>query len=127
MAEYQPGVCNIGADERRIRRYAGTAAFVAAALYVVAVVGLSMPATALLGVFVPLFGGFVGLLQDRYRFCAGFGVLGRYDLSGSGGTAGSVDDAEAVRRDRRRAVTILAYAVAAAAAGTALVYVAGTL
>jgi hypothetical protein len=71
------------------------------------------------------FGGFVGFVQDRLGFCVGFGALARYDLSGSGGDAGSVSDAEAVRRDRRRAVEVLAYAGLAALVTTLLVYAVG--
>jgi hypothetical protein len=122
MSEYQPGVCNIGRDERRKRRTIGaltTAAAVGATLFVFAT---GRPPTMLLLTFPLWFGGFVGFVQDRLGFCVGFGALARYDLSGSGGEAGSVSDAEAVRRDHRRAVEVLAYATVAALAVTALVY-----
>jgi len=39
-----------------------------------------------------------------------FGALARYDLSGSGGTTGSVAEQAAVRADRKRALKILATA-----------------
>jgi hypothetical protein len=122
MSEYQPGVCNIGRDERRKRRTVGaltTAAAVGATLFVFAT---GRPETTLLWTFPLWFGGFVGFVQDRLGFCVGFGALARYDLSGSGGDAGTVGDAEAVRRDRRRAVEVLAYSALAALAATALVY-----
>ena len=122
MSEYQPGVCNIGRDERRKRRTAGllgAAGAVGATLFVFAT---GRPASALLWTFPLWFGAFVGFFQDRLGFCVGFGALARYDLSGSGGDAGSVSDAEAVRRDRRRAIEVLAYAALAALATTAAVY-----
>lgn len=126
MAGYQPGVCNIGRDERRKRRVAGVAGFVGAVAYVGVVLWAGLPGRFLLGTFAFLFGGFVGVFQDYFRFCVAFGALARYDLSGSGDDAGSVADAAAVRRDRKRVLQILAYAAVAAAVGTAVVVAAGT-
>ena len=122
MAGYQPGVCNIGRDERRKRRVAGIAGFLGAAAYVAAVLWFGLPERYLLGSFAFLFGGFVGVFQDYFRFCVAFGALARYDLSGSADDAGSVTDAEAVARDRKRAVQILAAAVISAAVVTGIVY-----
>ncbi|WP_135365539.1 hypothetical protein [Halosimplex halophilum] len=122
MSEYQPGVCNIGRDERRKRRALGAASFLAAAAYVGAVLATGRPAGLLLGTFPLLFGGFMGLVQDRMGFCAGFGALARYDLSGSGGTAGPVAEAEAVKQDRIRAFQVIAVSAAAAVVTTMAVY-----
>jgi len=121
MSEYQPGVCNIGRDERRKRRTAGVLGAVAAVGATLFVLATGRPPTTLLWTFPLWFGAFVGFFQDRLGFCVGFGALARYDLSGSGGDAGTVSEAEAVRRDRRRAVEVLAYAGLAALATTALV------
>lgn len=107
MAGYQPGVCNIGRDERRKRRVAGVAGFVGAVAYVGVVLWAGLPDRFLLGTFAFLFGGFVGVFQDYFRFCVAFGALARYDLSGSGGDVGSVAEREAVRADRKRALTVL--------------------
>ena len=126
MTGYQPGVCNIGRGERRKRRVAGLAAFLAGGVYVGAVLWLSLPPTYLLGTVGFLLGGFVGVFQDYYRFCVAFGALARYDLSGSTGEAGSVAEVEAVRRDRMRALQILAYALVSAVIATGLVYVGAT-
>ena len=126
MAGYQPGVCNIGRDERRKRRVAGIAGFVGAVAYLGVVLWAGLPDRFLLGTFAFLFGGFVGVFQDYFRFCVAFGALARYDLSGSTDESGTVADAAAVRRDRKRAAQILAYAAVAAAAATAVVVAAGT-
>ncbi|QLH79764.1 hypothetical protein HZS55_21790 [Halosimplex rubrum] len=122
MSEYQPGVCNIGRDERRKRRTLGAVSFLAAAAYVGVVLGTGRPAGLLLGSFPLLFGGFVGVVQDRMGFCAGFGALARYDLSGSGGGAGSVAEEEAVKQDRIKAFQVVAVAAAAAVLATMAVY-----
>jgi len=122
MSEYQPGVCNIGRDERRKRRTLGAVSFLAAAVYAGVVVGTGRPAGLLLGSFPLLFGGFMGIVQDRMGFCAGFGALARYDLSGSGGGAGSVAEEAAVKQDRIRAFQVVAVSAAAAVVATMAVY-----
>ncbi|MFT4931143.1 MAG: hypothetical protein ACI91T_001018 [Natronomonas sp.] len=122
MTEYQPGVCNIGADEQRKRQFAGAAGFLVAIAYVLAVVLADLPTNYLLVTFVFLFGGFIGYFQARFRFCVAFAALARYDLSGSGGGTGTISEEEALRRDRRQAVKITLYAAGAAAAVTVVVY-----
>lgn len=122
MTEYQPGVCNIGANERRKRRLAGGVGFIAAIGYVAVVVGTELPTNYLLVTFVFLFGGFVGYFQARFGFCVAFAALARYDLSGSGGGTGTISEEEALRRDRRQAVKITLYAAGAAAVVTVVVY-----
>jgi hypothetical protein len=126
MSDYQPGVCNIGREERQKRRAAGAMGFLAAAGYVAFVLASGWSDTALLGTFPLLFGGFVGLVQDRMGFCVAFGALARYDLSGSGGEEGRVENADAVRHDRLKALQILAVSGAAAAVATVAVYAVGT-
>lgn len=115
MAEYQPGVCNIGADQRRARRLSALASFaVAAGIVAAAVVGV-LPGLSLWAAVPFVFGGYIGAFQDYFRFCVAFGALARYDLSGSGGASGSVSETEAVRADRRQAAKILLYAAVATA------------
>ncbi|WP_262175162.1 hypothetical protein [Haloarcula laminariae] len=125
MAEYQPGVCNIGAEQRRARRLSGIGSFGLALGVVLAVVLDVVPATTLWATAPFVFGGWVGLVQDYYGFCVAFGALARYDLSGSGGATGSVAEAEAVAADRRRAVTILAVAAVLTAVTTAPIVLLG--
>jgi hypothetical protein len=110
MAEYQPGVCNIGTEQRRARRLSGVGSFGIAVAVVLAVTLDVLPSGTLWATVPFVFGGWVGLLQDYLRFCVAFGALARYDLSGSGGSVGSVAEREAVRADRKRALTILGLA-----------------
>lgn len=122
MSEYQPGACNIGARERRRRRWVGITGFVLAAAFVAAAVYAELPPLALLGVFVFLVPGFLGVLQDRTAFCAGFAVKERYDFSGSDGDAGAVRDKSAVPKDRVQATKMVLAAVLGAAVVTGAVY-----
>ncbi|MEF8852672.1 MAG: DUF3953 domain-containing protein [Haloarculaceae archaeon] len=127
MSEYQPGVCNIGTEERRKRRTLGAVSALVAGGFSLFVLVTGRPEATLLWTFPLWAGAFVGFFQDRLGFCVGFGVMARYDLSGSGGEAGSVSEAEAVRRDRRRALEVLAFGLLAAALTTASVYGVGVV
>jgi len=116
VTDYQPGVCNIGRRERRLRRVAGLLSFAVAAALTVAAVTNAFPGTTLWGAAPFVFGGFLGLLQDRLRFCVAFAALARYDLAGSGGASGRVEDGAALRADRRRALKLLALSAVGTAA-----------
>ncbi|MFY4812822.1 hypothetical protein ACOJIV_09060 [Haloarcula sp. AONF1] len=126
MAEYQPGVCNIGANQRRARRLSAIASFAVAVGLALAVAVGAVPDLSLWATIPFVFGGYVGAFQDYFRFCVAFGALARYDLSGSGGSSGRVDASEAVRADRRKAAKILLFATAATAVTTGLGYAAVT-
>lgn len=123
MVEYEPGVCNIGQDERTRRFRVGLAGFTAAAAFTAWVVATGQPPVYLLGTFVLTTGGFLGYLQARMQFCVGFAAMAQYDLSGSGGDNGTVTEADLRKKDRRRAVELLVYAVALALAATLGVFV----
>ena len=123
MAEYQPGVCNIGANQRRARRLSAIASFAVAVGIALAVAIGAVPDLSLWATVPFVFGGYVGAFQDYFRFCVAFGALARYDLSGSGGESGRVDASEAVRADRRKAAKILLLAAAATAVTSGLGYV----
>ncbi|AUG48328.1 hypothetical protein BVU17_12640 [Haloarcula taiwanensis] len=107
MAEYQPGVCNIGANQRRARRLSAVGSFAVAAGIAVAVGVGAVPRLSLWATVPFIFGGFLGAFQDYFQFCVAFGALARYDLSGSGGESGRVGTSEAVRADRRKAAKII--------------------
>lgn len=120
MTEYQPGVCNIGADQRRARRLSAVGSFAVAVGVVAAAVVGAIPDLSLWAAVPFVFGGYVGALQDYFRFCVAFGALARYDLSGSGGASGSVSEQAAVRADRRQAAKILLLAAVATAVTSGL-------
>ncbi|MFC6756348.1 MULTISPECIES: hypothetical protein [Haloarcula] len=88
MAEYQPGVCNIGAEQRRARRLSGIGSFGLAAAIVLAVALDVLPASALWASAPFVFGGWVGLVQDYYGFCVAFGALPATTSRGRAGRRG---------------------------------------
>lgn len=119
MSDYQAGACNIGGQERSMRRLAGYGSLAAAAVYLAAVVALELPDSYVLGVGAFLFGGAIGLLQSRERFCVAYGMAGRYGFDDG---SGAVEDAAARSRDRKRAAVIAGKAAAVAVVGTAVAY-----
>lgn len=117
--EYQAGVCNIGGRERTRRRRFGYASLLAGAGYVAVVLAAGFPETYLFGVFIFLYGGVLGVLQARRRFCVAYGMAGRYGFDDG---EGNVEDADARARDRKRALLLSAEAIAAAVFGASVIY-----
>lgn len=106
---YQPGVCNIGAEERRRRRRSGHFGTGAAILFLVAIAVLRLPDYYGLASTIMFSGGAVGYLQDRLRFCAEYGRRGAFNLGGLDNDPRRVTDEAARKKDRRRAYQIFAY------------------
>lgn len=125
MVTYEPGECNIGPAERRKRRYAGYVGFLAAAVVVVAVPLLELDPIWLLASAAPFYGGFLGILQARASFCAGFGLAGVYDVSDDGTDRIEVPDAAARRADRTRSLVMQLQAVALGVVLSGVVYLGG--
>jgi hypothetical protein len=113
---YQPGVCNIGPQEIRRRQVAGVLGVGAAIALGALLIILDAPTAARLLIALPLAAGFSGFLQARLRFCATYGWRGIRNL-GAIGDIERVEDADARRADRRKALGIFG---AAAAGGMAV-------
>lgn len=112
---YQPGICNIGPAETRRRQAAGVVGVGAAIGLGALLMGLDAPPVARLLVALPLAGGLSGLLQARLHFCANYGWRGIRNL-GAIGDRERVEDAEARRADRRKALAIFGAAATGALA-----------
>lgn len=125
MVTYEPGECNIGPAERRKRRYAGYVGFLAGAVVVVAVPLLGVDPIWLLASAAPFYGGFLGVLQARASFCAGFGLAGVYDVSDDGTDQIEVPDAAARRADRTRSLFMQLQAVALGVVLSGAIYLVG--
>jgi hypothetical protein len=108
---YRPGACNIGPAEIRRRQVAGVLGIVAALGLGVLLLVLGAPPVARLLVALPLAAGFSGFLQARLHFCANYGWRGIRNL-GAIGDVERVEDAEARRADRRKALAIFGSAAA---------------
>ena len=123
-SDYQAGACNIGGQERTQRRLLGYAGLTGTAVLVAAVFALELPQSYLLGTFPLLFGGTLGVLQARQRFCVAYGMAGRYGFDEG---SGSVEAEDARSMDRKRALSIGGRALLVAAVGTGVVYAVGSM
>ena len=65
--------------------------------------------------FVPATLSAMGFIQGQLHFCAGFGLTHLYNFGPGAGTADTVLQAEFRKQDRRKAVQIIAYSLAAGA------------
>jgi hypothetical protein len=116
---YQAGACNIGPFEIRRRRASGLLGVGAAAVFGAALVAIGAPAPARLLVLLPLWGGLIGLLQARRRFCVGFAVAGIANLADDAGgrvTVAQVDRAANLAASRRLVLDALLMAAPVAVA-----------
>ncbi len=80
MAQYAAGRCNIGPKGRTQRVVFGILAIV----FSVGLWGLirlnALPSGYVLILFLPLFAGFVAILEGFLGFCVVYGARGTYDL-----------------------------------------------
>jgi hypothetical protein len=112
---YSPGGCNIGPAEIRRRQAAGVVGVAAAIALGAVLVALDAPPLSRLLVALPLGVGLSGFLQARARFCANYGWRGLRNL-GAIGDVQRVEDADARRKDRRKALSIFGAAAVGASA-----------
>ncbi len=102
---YRPGVCNIGPAEIARRRRAGHSGLAATAALLLVLLAIGGPSPLRLVLILPAAAAASGYLQAWLKFCAGFGSLGIFNFGAVGETQ-AVVDADARRRDRRRATQI---------------------
>lgn len=124
-ATHQPGVCNIGPAEIRVRKMTAVLGLVLTiALFIfLRVIGAShglysleiFPATLLT----------TGWIQARSRFCIYFGIRGLFNFGGLGKSSSTetIDDAVFRAADRALALKLLARAVILALPITAILIV----
>jgi hypothetical protein len=112
--DYQPGACNIGPAEIARRRRAGHVGVAMTAGLAAALAVLRAPPATFLLLAAPAATAASGYLQERLRFCAGFGARGVFNFGDLGPTS-QVADADARSVDRKRSIQI---AAASAAIGT---------
>jgi hypothetical protein len=119
-SEYQPGVCNIGAAEKRTRLIAGWMGLGITLVLWVALVLLRVTAPWRLFLFLPAMLGASGFLQARMSFCVNFGMRGVENFGKQVGTITVIEDPESKKLDRSRSYQITGYsAIIAAAIGVA--------
>ena len=109
---YEPGVCNIGEAEVRLRWILGHAGVVFTLGLLALLIALDAPSLARLVLALPAAGTAFSYLEARSRFCGSYGLRGVYNFARLGSTQ-RIADATARRADRRRALQMTALAALA--------------
>jgi len=111
MADYIPGVCNIGPAEIAMRRKAGCVGVAVSAIFFLLIILFHIPPLFRLFIFLPASLAASGFLQAYLHFCAGFGFKGVYNLMKSAGQTESVQQAEFRAKDRQKAQQIMLFSL----------------
>lgn len=122
---YVPGVCNIGAAERRTRRQAGWIGLAVTAVVWVVLALLGVSPYWRLFVFLPAMLGANGFLQAAMSFCVNFGMRGVENFTDKVGAATTIENAEHKKLDRSRSRLIILYSMFIAAAVAVIAFLAG--
>jgi len=120
--KYIPGACNIGPEERRMRKiggWAGIGLFLAlfAVLYFT-----GSPRWARWFLFLPALVATTGWVQYTNHFCVNFGMQGLRNLDKAAFQTENVVEAEFRRKDRQRALGLIALSVAISLGATLAAY-----
>lgn len=100
---YQPGVCNIGPMEIARRRMGGHLGLAATLATLGTLILVDAPPLVRMAAALPAMVSASGYLQAHFRFCAGYGRLGRFNFGDSQADAETVADEAARVADRRKA------------------------
>lgn len=120
-ATYIPGACNIGKSEIRRRQVVGLVGLFFSLSSLVALVSVSAPREARLGIFLPLMVASVGFVQSRSKFCLAYGFAGTFNL-GRLGDITRVSEPVARAADRATALKILVKSLVLASLSTLVVF-----
>jgi hypothetical protein len=121
-AKYIPGVCNIGPQERKLRKIAGWIGILVTLALAVYFHLSVVPQAAKLFIFLPALVGSVGLLQYYQHFCVNFGMRGLFNVNKEAFKTDTVDQAKYRKMDQAKALQIIFIAVAISLGVTLLVY-----
>jgi uncharacterized membrane protein len=111
MAEYIPGVCNIGPAEIVRRKSAGWVGVTMSAILVLLFLLFHIPSVYSLIIFLPAALAASGFLQAYLHFCAGFGFKGVYNLMKPAGQTETVEKAEFRQKDKEKAQKIMFFSL----------------
>lgn len=109
MAEYIPGVCNIGPQEINRRRRTGWIGLGVALFVFIILSGITSNHWWRLLIFFPATLSASGFLQAHFHFCAGFARKGVFNF-GEVGKIQEVTDNSAKTKDQQKGKRITLYA-----------------
>lgn len=109
--KYIPGVCNIGIEERKIRRNIGVFGAVLTLIFLFFSLVLDLRSIYRIIIFLPAFMSALGFLQYKMHFCAEFGILGVYNFDKAFRKKISIMESEFLKQDRIKALKIIVYSL----------------
>jgi hypothetical protein len=115
-ATHQPGVCNIGPAEIRVRRMTAWVGFVLAVAFFIILRSIKASQAFYALEFFPVLLFTNGWVQTRSRFCIYFGIKGIFNFGGlmKFSSRESIDDAAFRAADRATALKLLGRSLALA-------------
>jgi hypothetical protein len=108
-ATHQPGVCNIGPAERRVRQMTALAGFVLTVALFIILRTIKSSQAFYAFEFFPVLLFTTGWIQARSRFCIYFGIKGIFNFGGlmKFSSRETIDDAAFRAADRAMALKLL--------------------
>ena len=110
-SEYVPGVCNIGPSEVTKRKQAGWLGLAFTIVLWMVFSILRVPSEWKLLLLLPATMSAIGFIQARMHFCVAFGIIGLFNFSLKVGKTDTVEQAEYRRKDKQKALQLIAYSV----------------
>ena len=107
---YIPGVCNIGKEETNKRKQVGIAGLILTILTYSLFVYFEVAKGVSFLIFIPAVISAVGLIQARMHFCVYYGLAEIFNFD-SLGKSSKVENAESVKKDKKRARSIIYSAI----------------
>ncbi|MFZ2322404.1 MAG: hypothetical protein WAV89_01780 [Ignavibacteriaceae bacterium] len=107
---YIPGVCNIGKEETKKRKQAGIAGLILTILTYSFFVYFEVSKGVRFLIFIPAVISAVGFIQARMHFCAYYGLAEIFNFD-SLGKSSKVENNESVKKDKKRARSIIYSAI----------------
>jgi amino acid transporter len=119
--EYVPGTCNIGPKEMKKRKVASVISLMLTIVTIVLLLFSHADKTWRLLLFIPLAALIVNLQQWYFHFCVNFGMRGVFNFDNPG-KLDTVEQAEFRRKDRNKAIQMIAVGIFFGLVGALLFY-----
>ena len=120
---YIPGTCNIGFEESESRKTFGLTWLIVSTAILASIIFLKLPNYYAIALSIPIFFSSIGLLQSQQKFCAYYGLHGRYNFEKLG-NALKVQEEKLKKKDKEKAVQLIIISAIASLALTALAFLA---
>ncbi len=108
--EYIPGVCNIGKEEIKRRKFIGYLGLITTIFILILFIIYDLQKIFRIMIFIPAFGSSMGFIQAHLHFCARFGLTSLFNF-GELGNHDSVLQKEFRKQDKIKALKIIFYSL----------------